>query len=79
MRKGEREVLFEAVRDEHGDLSLEITGTGIAMDMPTAFWKDTVKRMEKRTETDEVFDQDDLARRDEVVGILKQAVSNQEE
>jgi len=74
-----REILFEAVRDEHGDLSLEITDTGIALDMSSEFWNGSIKRFETPSAPDEYFDTADLGRKDEVIRILKEGVANQEE
>ncbi len=74
-----REILFDAVRDEQGDLFLEVTGTGVALYLSVAFWKEVIERLQKSTPTDEDFHQDDLTRKHEVVEILKAAVRDQEE
>ena len=74
-----REVLFEAVRDEQGDLSLQITETGIGIDMSDIFWKGIIKRLEKPTETDQYFDKEEMIRKGEVIKILKEGVAAQEE
>lgn len=73
-----REVLFEVVKDEQGDLSLEIAPTGIGMYMPVEFWKNLIKRCEKSTESDKYFDKADLIRKGETVEMLKQGIADQE-
>lgn len=78
VRNVTREVLFEAVR-EQGDLSLQITGTDIAIPMPSDFWKNLIERFEKPTSTDQDFERWDLTRKDEVIQILKQGIADQEE
>lgn len=74
-----RELLFDAVRDEQGDLFLEVTGTDITIYMSVACWKEVIERFQKSATTDAAFGQEDLGRKDEVIDILKQAVRKQEE
>ncbi len=73
-----REILFEIVRNEQGDLSLEIARTGIGMYMPVEFWKNLIKRCERSTESDKYFDKADLIRKGKIVEILKQSIADQE-
>jgi len=77
-RKMKREVLFEAVRDEQGDLSLKIARTEIEGYMPIEFWKGLIKRCEKSTESDKYFDKADLIRKGKIVEMLKQGIADQE-
>lgn len=74
-----QEILFEAVRDEQGDLFLEVTGTGIAIYLSVAFWNEVIERLQKSRATDEDFPRGDLTKRDEVIEILKEAVRHQEQ
>ena len=74
-----REILFEAVRDEQGDLLLEVPETAIAMFMSVHFWNEVIERVQKPLATEEHFPRGDLTRRNEVIEILKEAVRHQEQ
>ena len=69
--------MFEVVRDEQGDLSLEIARTGIGMYMPVEFWKSLIKRCRKSTESDKYFDKADLIRKGKMIEMLKQGIADQ--
>lgn len=75
----EREILFEAVRDEEGDLFLELTETGVTMYMSVDFWKGIIERFQKSTATDSHLSPRDVTKTVEVIEILKAAVGHQEQ
>ena len=77
--KVKREILFEAVRDEQGDLLLEVRGTAITMFMSVPFWNEVIERVQKPLVTEEHFPRGDLTRKDEVIDILKAGVRHQEQ
>ena len=74
-----REVLFEAVRDEHGDLQLEITDTHIAIYMDTDFWRTIIQSLAEPAKRDDYFDVEDLSRNRKVLEMIKEGVDQQEE
>jgi len=69
-----REVLFEAVRDEQGNLFLSITKTRISMRMRPRFWKKLIKRIEQLRGKGEHFYGEDLERSDKVIDMIKAAL-----
>lgn len=69
-----REVLFEAVRDEQGNLFLSITKTRISMRMPPRFWKKLIKTIERLRGKGEHFYGEDLTRSDRVIDIIEAAL-----
>lgn len=73
-----REVLFEAVRDKQGNLSLEIARTEIRGYMPIKFWKSLIKRCKESTGSVKYFDKADLIRKGKIMEMLKQGIADQE-
>lgn len=69
-----REVLFETVRDEQGNVFLSITKTRISMRMPPRFWKKLIKRIERLRGKGEHFYAEDLGRSGKVIEMVKAAL-----
>lgn len=69
-----REVLFEGVRTEAGDLTLLLGGIEAGVYMPPNFWKKMAKRLEKPTKADEYLDEEELARKKKIAKIIREAL-----
>jgi len=70
----EREVLFEAVRDEGGYLSLRMTNTRITMPMRPRFWRNLIKSFQRYRRKGEHFYAEDLERSEKVIEMIKAAL-----
>lgn len=73
-----REVLFEGIIHENGDLALVITYAAIGNWMPVDFWKRLIRIFDDKKRRDKDINREDLVRLEEVVTLLKQGVAHQE-
>lgn len=71
-----KEVLFEVVRDEQGDVLLKVSGTDITIYMPDFFWKSLIKGFEEPG-ADEYFGEY-LNRKNQLVKIIKEFLARWE-
>jgi len=77
VRKVKREVLLEILRDESGTLSMDIPGTDVSVNMPDSFWKDLIEKFGQPTGRDEFLDEEDLARKKEVIRTIRQTLESE--
>lgn len=72
-----REVLLEIIRDESGTLSMDIPGTNVSVNMPDSFWKDLIDGFGQSRGRDEFLDEEDLARKKEVIRTIRQTLESE--
>jgi len=77
VRKVKREVLLEIIGDESGTLSMDIPGTDVSVSMPDSFWKDLIDGFGQSRGRDEFLDEEDLARKKEVIRTIRQTLESE--